>query len=250
MGAGRSGSTMTMDVFFKSLETAVYHQQDQRAFNNRRLRDLERIARLLARSRAAVAIFKPLHDNQHARRYLDIFPDLKIVWLLRDYRDSVNSGIRRWAHLKERLARVVSHPDDCGWWGESLSPESRALLHAHYHDDMSAASAQALFWCLRHRFFFEQSLETEARVRVFRYEQLVTDPRREFAAMFALCACPFQPEFTSDVHGASIGLHAPPRLDPEIEDLCRNLSASFDRLSTSQPPTNATRSLQPSAASG
>lgn len=115
MGCARSGSSVTMELFAHSLDADVYKQVDRRAFHNHMLRPEAALCGLFDKSRAAVVVVKPMHENQYARRYLDTIPGLKIVWLLRAYGDSVNSCVRRWNTMRDNLRAIAAGEAEVGW---------------------------------------------------------------------------------------------------------------------------------------
>jgi len=95
---------------------------------------------------------------------------------------------------------------------------------------MSLASAHALFWYLRNSFFFELGLEKNKNVRVFRYENLATNPIPEFSSMFTFCECPFKSDYTNEVFSSSIRKNPIPRIDSKIRKLCDDLYGKFISL--------------------
>ena len=227
MGAARSGSGMTMIAFEQSVDADVYQQVNQRAYGQKLLRGEPVLRALLAQSRATVAVFKPMHENQHADRFLRAFPELKIIWLLRRYGDSVNSGVRNWSTMRKRLKAIAEKSPTAAWWSDGLSQEKIELVQTHYRPDMSEESAYALGWYLRHTFYFDLSLYDEPNVRVFCYEDLVTQPKEQFTEMFKFCGCPFKLAYIRDIHPHSINKHPQPKIDPEIEGLCQEMTARF-----------------------
>ncbi len=229
MGFARSGSSVTMDLFGRSLDAEVYQQVDPRAFQNSILRGQAVVRGLIDKSRAAVVIFKPMHENQSARQYLEAFPELKIIWLFRQYGDSVNSCVRRWSTMSRNLHAIASGKIDLGWWGEGLSAHQIDVIRQHYRPEMSAASAYALFWYVRHYFYFDLGLDETPNVQVFRYESLVSEPETEVERLFRFCGCPFKPAYARILHASSIRKHAHPEIDPEIEALCQDMTMRFEQ---------------------
>lgn len=229
MGFARSGSSVTMDLFARSMDADVYQQADPRAFQNSVLRSEAAVRSLIDKSRAAVAVFKPMHENQCAGHYLDAFPGLKIVWLFRQYGDSVNSCVRRWNTMRRNLQAIAAGETDCGWWGEGLSTHQLDVVRQHYQPEMSEASAYALFWYIRHSFYFDLGLDEAPNVRVFRYEALVSEPETEVESLFRFCGCPYQPAYARILHASSIRKHPHPEIDPEVEALCRDMTMRFEQ---------------------
>ncbi len=218
-----------MDLFARSLDADIYQQVDRRAFHNHVLRPEAVLRHLFDRSRAAVVMLKPMHENQHARRYLETFPALKIVWLLRAYGDSVNSCVRRWNSMRGNLRAIAEGDVNVGWWGEGLSDRQLDLIRQLYRPEMSEVSAYALFWYLRHSFYFDLGLDESPHVRVFRYETLVSEPETAVEDLFHFCGCPYKPAYARILHASSIRKHAHPEIDPEIESLCQDMTMRFDQ---------------------
>lgn len=229
MGCARSGSSVTMDLFAHSLDADVYQQVDRRAFQNHVLRPEAALRELFDKSRAAVAVLKPMHENQHAQRYLDAFPNLKIIWLLRAYGDGVNSCVRRWNTMRGNLQAIAAGKADVGWWGEGLCVHQLDMIRQHYHPEMSEASAYALFWYIRHYFYFHLGLDEIANIRVFRYETLVSEPESGVKDLFEFCGCPYKPAYARILHASSVRKHSHPEIDPEIEALCQDMTLRFDQ---------------------
>ena len=229
VGSQRSGTTMTIKVFDRSLDALVYHTRDKRAYNGGTLLPNEIIRKCLASSRASVTVFKPMNQIQQMKEFLQDMPDLRIIWLLRNYGDAVNSCIRRWKTMLDTLKKICTDPSTAGWHGEAIPERLLETIRAHYHDDMTLESANALFWYLRNQFYFEHSLDQDKRVRIVRYEDLVTEPTSQFREIFQFCGCPFSPRVVSIVFSSSIGRNTPPQIEPRIKKLCEELTDKFNK---------------------
>lgn len=221
---------MTLNVFGSSLHAKVYYSHDHRAYNPPFLRSSDVILNLLAKSRASATVFKPMALIQRIPRFLETYPDLRIVWLYRSYCDVVNSSTSQWSGMRDTLRQVVRDPRNSGWHGEDITAAQHAVLRQHYCEQMSLESAYELFWYLRNSFYFELSLANRPAVRIFRYEDLVTDPCSGFRQLFEFCGCPFDPSVTRGVFSTSIGKHPPPAIEPGIEEVCLKLSRRFDEV--------------------
>lgn len=226
VGVARSGSTMAVDAFERSWHTEVYVQRDARLFEKHLLQD-DRLAGRLARSRATAIVCKPMHENQRVPELLRRFPAARVIWLWRDYGDTINSSVRKWNTMVGHLGRVVADPDEAGWYGAGITPGALDLARRHYRDEMSNESAYGLFWTMRQQMYFDLDLSREGRVRIVRYEDLAQRPQAAFREMFEFAECPFDLDCIRYVHGSSIHRHARPAIDPAIEAVCREMT---DRL--------------------
>jgi len=237
VGCQRSGTSMVLGVFDRSPDATVYRGGDRRAFTPELLlRPEPAIRSLLAQSRTKVAVFKPMNQLQLCTDWLSAFPNVRIIWLLRSYQDVVNSCVRKFSSMRRSLARIAESPDDAGWWGENLSPESLEFVRTFYSPDMTLNDAYAVFWYIRNKFYFDLGLASIGSVRLFRYEDLVADPTNQFATMFSLCECPFEPSYTREVIATSVRRNPPPHLSTNLAEHCRALEQQLHGYTTSTPP--------------
>ncbi len=225
-GMQRSGTNMIMDVLERSYEADVYHERDPRAFDNYEMRDRAVIHRLAERSAAPVFVIKALCELQELRSLMDEFAPAKVVWVMRNYEDVVNSMLVSFRNQAKQVQRIVANRDDKGWWlGRGMSDETYALLKELVHADINDASASALQWYFRNVLFFEQGLDADPRVMAVSYESLVTDPQLQFKRIFDFLNLRFTPQVASIIFASSIRRRNPPEIEPAIRRVCEEMSA-------------------------
>jgi hypothetical protein len=221
---------MVMRVFELSAHATVFTEGNQKAFGpDLLLRSGEDIGNLVEEAKTEVVVFKPMNELQRTVQWLADYPGLRVVWLVRRHEDVVNSCVRKFASIRETLGKVAEDARLAGWWGEGLSEASQQLVRDHYRPDMSLADAHALFWLIRNAHYFDLGLEQCPQVRLFRYEDLVHEPKEHFAALFRFVGCPFHSRLTREVHPGSVGRNVKPELDPAIASLCDEMQVRLDR---------------------
>lgn len=227
-GMQRSGTNMLMDRLERSFDTDVFHERDPRAFNNYRMRDLGTIHALHQNSRAPHFCIKALCELDQLTELMELFAPAKTVWIVRDYRDAVRSALVSFGNFTKQVARIVAnrHADD--WRAGGMSDETHRIVCAHWHPEMSEASAAALIWYFRNVLFFQQDFEADSRVCLVSYEQLVQHPDAECARVFAFLGIPFSPWITRGVFASSIRHKPVPGLDPGVDALCQSLMRRFE----------------------
>ncbi|MFQ5462385.1 MAG: sulfotransferase [Phycisphaerae bacterium] len=235
LGAQRSGTNMLMDVLGRCPYVEAFNETDPEAFDHYRLKPPASLVALVERSFARVALFKPICDSQKARVLLDVFPDGKVVWIYRDYRDVVNSALRQFQDHTKYLHYVLHEPDVAGWRLENVSDKSLDLVRQFHARGIDDASARALIWVLRNEQFFQNELDSDDRAMLVRYESLVQDPATEFEALFRFLDLPFDPSCVLRVSPHSINKHASPDIHPEIAALCADMTARLDRRRSAGP---------------
>ncbi len=230
-GMQRSGTNMLMETLEWNLHTDVYHETDERAFENYEMRPVSVIQDLAQRSQAPFFIIKALCELDRIRNFLDTFTPAKAIWIVRHYHDSTNSAIRSFRNFAPQVMRLAKNRDSDGWRGRGMSDHTQALLQAIARADMDEASAAALTWYYRNVLFFEQSLDQDARACLLHYEDLVRDPAGKITALCDFLGLPgCGPWMTRYIHAHSVRKTQPPTLMPEVEQACAMLMDRFTQL--------------------
>lgn len=229
-GCQRSGTKMVMRVLERSPATRIYHENHATAFRDFQLRGDAVVRSLVALNPAPAQVFKPICDSQEADRLLERFPEAHGLWVYRHYDDVANSAFQKWgAHQCELVAAaVVGDTTTWGWRTARLPAEVVAELRRVYRPDLRPEEGALLFWYMRNAFFFALGLDRHPRMRLVRYESLVTEPERAFREVFDFAGAPFDPGFLDRVRATSIGKREPPQASPEIRALCAALHARLE----------------------
>jgi hypothetical protein len=198
------------------------------------MRPRDVIRGLVKASRASHVVFKALCELQELKKMFDDFAPAKGIWIIRNFEDVVNSHIAKWTGMPSEIAKIVKDRNAAGWRGRGMSDATHALVKKLYYPELSIASASALFWYFRNVLFFEQALDRDPRVLLIRYETMVTEPTRQFAALFDFLGLRYTSRVASAVFASSIRKSAPPEIAPRIREVCEGLTAKFDTLFSSR----------------
>jgi len=229
-GVQRSGTNMTMDVLERSFQTDVYHERDSRAFKDYEMHPREVMECLIAASQGEWVVVKALCEMQEIRRLLDCFEPARAVWVIRDYRDVVNSHTAIWTGMPASIKQIVEDRNGAGWRGRGMSDEIHRVVCDIYTPEISNASACALFWYFRNTLFFDQALDQDPRVRLVHYESLVQEPERSFRELMTWLGLRYSARLTNKIFASSIRRKVPPEINPKIARLCQDLTDKFDQL--------------------
>ena len=247
VGCQRSGTNMFHAVVGAAPEVIVYNEDARRAFRDFRLRDHATIERLVRASPAPVVLLKPLCDSHLIDRILDAHPESRALWMFRRYPDVVNSMIHMWgAHQADVIRALVARRwDILGWRGERLSDSMLRQIDAVWREDGTDHEAGVLMWVVRNHFFFELGLEADARVRLVRYEDLVTDPVAAFPPVFRFLGCAFDPDWARGVVSDSVRKEALPAISAEIAELAEGMQARLEAAFEAQREVEGQRGAPP-----
>lgn len=226
-GVQRSGTNMFMDVLERSLETAVFHETDSRAFSNYIMRDVETIRGLSDSSRPPVIVIKALCESQRLLSLLEEFRPAKAVWIFRHYGDVVNSMLRSFTKHAVHISRIAEDRSSADWRGEGMSDETHAMVRRFARPDLNAPTAAALMWYLRNVLYFEQRLDSDPRSHLIHYDSLVSDPRTEFRKAFEFLGLRYSDGLVRDVYSSSVGKRPLPEIDEPVAAVCETL---YERL--------------------
>ena len=237
-GDMRSGTNMLKECFYRTPRTAVFNESDPEAFDDFMLRELPVIERLVARSPAALVVFKSLADSARAVELLDHFEGSTGIWIYRRYQDVVNSAVRttNWRSPLENLRITVEDPERARWRRLNLSDTQLELLRSHYQRGIDDNSARALIWYVRNDLYFSQQLEGDPRVALVNYEMLVESPEDELRRAWAHVGLDLDRRHHEHVSRNSVGRHAEPRIDPEIATLADDMMRRLDDARARQAP--------------
>lgn len=229
-GMQRSGTNLLMDVLDASADTQVFHETDPRAFERYEMRDPGVIRKLADTCPAPVFVIKALCELDRIKGLMETFTPAKTLWVVRDWRDSVNSAIKSFGNFVPQWKRLA-HGDAGDWRGRGMSQATRELLAALYRPEASEAEGAAVMWFYRNALFFEQQLAADPRVRVVFYEALVQHPMREVAAVYDFLGLQgFNRRVAGRIHARSVKHRAPPDIAPAVTALCDDLLLRFRAL--------------------
>ena len=232
-GEQRSGTNMLLRCFGRCLDTAMYNETDDDAFDDYELRDLGVIRRLVNASPASHVVLKPTTDGNRAGEILSALPGARAIWIYRDYRDAVSSALALFRETSlEYLTNVVDRSPLARWRSINITDEDVEFLRGHLGRGISEVSARALIWAVRNDFFFRQNLDARPDVLLLNYEDLVRDPVRVVGDAFEFVDLQFRERYTRSVFTSSIGRRPSPELDPEVDALCRGVLGRLDAART------------------
>ncbi|WP_018412981.1 sulfotransferase domain-containing protein [Methyloversatilis thermotolerans] len=226
-GMQRSGTNMLMDLIERSMLTDVYHERDPRAFDNYMMRELPVIRRLAEQSRAPHFVIKCLCELDQLPALMDEFQPSKALWIVREYRDAVNSALVSFGRFKQQIERIATDKAGDEWFARGMSDDTTRLVRSVWHPDMSEADAAALIWYFRNLLFFQLGLDRRRDVKLLSYEALVTQPALECEQAFRFVDLPYTPFITRKVFATSISKKAPPPISGELVTLCDGLMQRF-----------------------
>ena len=228
-GVQRSGTNMVMNTLDCSMKCQVFHDHDERAFDAYRIRSQSIIEPLINNSVFQFHLFKPLLDSDDFKNILHSYQPSYGIWVVRDYRDVVNSHTVRWTDMADTLRAIAAGEMQDDWRAKGLTIDGQQTLKKFANEHLGNESAVALFWYLRNQMMLE-TRSLEDNLKVVRYETLVANPRQSFESLFEWIGLPFKPAYCSHIHPRAIAAKAAPKVDPEIAALCEQLDQTIKKV--------------------
>ena len=239
LGAQRSGTRLPLQVLQRCPDIITYNEGSSPFFDGVLLRDDLAIARLLRRSPFPVIVLKPICESHRAHELLDTFSGSKVVWIFRDFRDTVHSAVAKWTGGRQSLKDLATgNLASASWRAGGLTKEKLDLVADLYSDDMSPHAAQAVMYYLRNSQFFDLGLAGRGDVFLVRYEDLAVAPETWFPPLFEFLGCQFQRRCLEGVYDSSVREKPFPRLPTTVERLCeqvhQDLTECYSRQHTAR----------------
>lgn len=229
-GVGRSGTNMVIGCFHNSPDTTTFFENDTRLYDNYHMRGDERLTELYRESRAPYFVFKALLESHRITDFLELFPGSKSIWIYRNVEDMVNSHMRNWPGHRESIDEIVKDASAGGYRAQRMTPETHELIKSLYKPEQSEEDCAALFWILRNRLFFDQSLDTNPDSLLFCYEKFVQNPEHHIRSLCAHTGIPYSPKIHSHIHARSISKNKPPVISAPIAAACAELYNKFEAV--------------------
>ena len=198
MGCQRSGTTLVQNIFQRDMQSKVYGEFSKLSSQDRehgmRLNPLDSVRDAIGADRPGLIVLKPLVESQNALKLLDAFENAKVLWMYRDFRDTAVSSINlfgRDAGLND-LKGIIDNRND--WQAEGLGSEIRTVVSENFSPEMDPYDAAALFWFVRNSWLFKQNLDSNSRVMICSYEDLVSKPPETVKRLYDFIGRKFQGE--------------------------------------------------------
>ena len=233
IGCQRSGTTMLNEIFEGDMAIRTYSEFSSLSSTHTprlRLNPYPMVKAQIDKNHPKTVICKPLVESQNIDKLLDYFPNSKAIWAFRHYQDVAASNLKKFGKNNgiDDL-RPIYEDDHMNWRAERISDSTREIVKKYFSEDMSPQDAAALFWYVRNVLFFERSLDSNERVFLCKYKNLVTEPNETMKKIYEFMDTRYpEKELVNDVHSSSVGKGRHFELSPEINQICEEL---WDRLS-------------------
>ena len=235
VGVQRSGTNMIVRGLEAAPEFEVHNENDGRVFERFLLRPLPVVRDIVARSRHAYVLFKPLCDSHRTAELLDGLGTSnpgRAIWAYRSMDGRVASALAKFGDVNLRVLASIAAGEGATWWqAQGLADETLAFLRTFDYDAMSPATAAALFWCLRNRLFFDLGLDRRDDVALVSYDAVLSDPVARMDQLCAFLGFGWRPELVAHIKRRP----GPPNggkldIDPRVRRLGEELQQRLDGL--------------------
>ena len=228
-GGRRSGGSLLARALDGSAAARVYDKHNVMAYQGGHLRSTQWLRPLVAMNGAPTVLFQALDDSHRAEQVLVEWPEARVIWVYRAWRDAVNATVVRWGQRHAEVIDALVHGEvDRVHGGEGLSDDALATLRTHWRPGLGPSDASALHWWLWNHRVDAAELATNPRVHIVRYADLIALPDRTVAALFDFVDLPFEPEVVGRLFQRPLVRRPPPAVEPHIAALCDALEARLD----------------------
>jgi hypothetical protein len=229
VGLQRSGTTMLMDIFHLHPETEVLDEaRDSRAFLDFRIRNPQAVRQIVEESHYRFPCFKIIADSHVLPSILDGLANPKVLWMYREPGPNAASRLVKFPHGTAAIRAVCASRPGGGWFAEGVSPAIARRLRGLDASRFAEFDYACLVWWARNQLYFEMGLDRDPRVRLLRYETLVSQPEPAMHALFDWTGMGWSQMSMRFVHARSVKKTNLPPLDPQVEAMCTELLQRLD----------------------
>ena len=230
VGVQRSGTNMLTRGLERAPSFEVHNENDRRAFRNFRL-DVAAAERLVASSRHAFVLFKPLCDSHLTTQLLDHSATAgqsgAALWVYRDPDARARSALAKFGDANLQALRSIADGSGLDSW-QALGLTATQLDYVRSLDWSVTTPYEAalIFWALRNEIYFSLGLDRRPDTILTRYEDLLADPVAAFAPICNLLELEFDPQYVEHIEVRHAPADPAP-VAPHVRDL---VDAMLDRL--------------------
>lgn len=239
IGCQRSGTSLMNRIFTREYNVSVYRESSQLSSKDPqklRLNSFEEVKAALAKNYAPLIVIKPVVESQNALELLEEFPESKILWMYRNYKDAIRSYSKRFSGNRAIIdLKPIVGKDRKNWRAEKVSNYVHSIIIKYFSEDMSQYDAIALLWFARNQLFYELNLDRNSKVLMCKYEDLVVYPTAMMKTIYQFLDINFKEiRGIDEVHSQSVGRGNAIELLPSIDKLCHDLQEKLDHTYSSQ----------------
>lgn len=218
LGSGRSGTDIVSHCLSQAMNVELINEDNPKTFDNWRLKSLDAVGHAVDLSRAKLVLFKPIVETLRAQEFLAEFQGASIVFVVRNPHDAINSMAR---FFGKSHVRAVKNWVESGFDRHPQAPgQLREFISRHCHADLSVEDASGLYWLLYNSAYLFLNLQSDTRVTIVQYENLVEKPEEVIRGVCEFLGIKWTPSMTDEVYASSVGKNRKPNLSPAIEKLC------------------------------
>lgn len=244
VGCQRSGTSLMNRIFTRDINISVYRESSKLSSKDSnpkklRLNSYVEISREFEKNRAKHIVVKPLVETQNTLELLDYFPNSKALWMYRNYKDFIQSNMKRFVvDAGKNALKAIVEKDPNNWRSQKVSDYVYSIVTKYYKPEISYYDAIALFWFARNQLFYDLALDTHPSVFMCRYEDLVRYPQQMVREIYRFMGAEYPAinSFLEEINTQSIGKGNTVKLSPDVQELCEKLLTKMNNTYFNKHP--------------
>lgn len=226
LGQQRSGTNMMLRILAQAPGVRAFNEDDPRAFEDFRLRDVETIRTLIRESVPDTCLFKAITDTLQWNHLSAAFRESRFVFMFRNPFDLVLSWL---VEFPSGLS-VVNHVLDYDFSGRNgdyfaVVPDTPMVdaclrkYHGRFDSATDYANKVALFWALFHGLLIDAGFFERSDVLVIDYDTFIGGPEPDLRRVESFCGVTL-PAASNTVPAATGGHYFTANIDVSLANDC------------------------------
>lgn len=226
LGKHRSGTSLLFRVLSRNLKVCPFNEKQSSAiFDNYKVRSFDNIKKTVQRCGAPVALVKPISDSDAVLDFIKIFPDCKILWIYRNFRDVTNSTFRKWPEVHQFIRNQIQESNP----GPFFSKNTYNKVKTIYHSGLSDYECVCLIWWVKNMIVVENNLDQLLNVMLIDYDKLIKNVVPQFDEICRFIGVKFNQNHAREVNQESFKKAPFGDVDLQIKTMCEDLESELEQ---------------------
>lgn len=235
-GCQRSGTTLLQKILNLSSRIqrhgegeAPYFYPENDLARQFRLQPKDIVLKHLNYEKSEMITIKPLYETFQLNALMSDYPDAKVFFMYRNYRDVVKSHLKYYAHINAlEYVKPLFESEKNHWLTENLPNYAKNNIRSFRLKDLSNSDAYALYWYARNSVGISQINDN---VEIVNYDKLISQPITEIPRICKFVDVKARPTWPSIIRlKEEKRSRYQFRISPEIEIICEELSQKLMKL--------------------
>lgn len=222
LGYGRSGTSIVIRLLNHFTQIDAHGETSKYFMSNYEI-DLERFGQYLKDNKFKHIALKPILNSFKGKDFLSLYPNSKIIWMVRNYEDVIHSALKKFGdRVALSLKEYVLHDEGNGWLAKSLPDREKKIIKEMNTEKFLIEDWMALVWWSVNHYMIAEELYKDEKFLLVRYEDLLSNPEKTLDRILSHCEIKNK-SLSKYINNSSPKKAKGLKLNSQVMSMCENL---------------------------